>query len=76
MKPGSKDKNLNQTTVSFHRPIQYYTKLFAATGFVVARLEEWISHRRSSDGPRQKEEDRMRSEIPLFLFMEIRKSAK
>ena len=77
MRPGSsKDGGIGQITVSFHRPIQYYTKLFAATGFAVTRLEEWVSHRRSENGPRQKEEDRMRSEIPLFLFMEIRKTAK
>lgn len=77
MKPGSsKGKVSDQMTVSFHRPLQYYTKLFAATGFAVTRLEEWISHRRSESGPRQKEEDRMRSEIPLFLFMEIKKFPK
>jgi ubiquinone/menaquinone biosynthesis C-methylase UbiE len=77
MKPGSsKNENTDQITVSFHRPIQYYTKLFAATGFVLTRLEEWISHRCSQSGPRQKEEDRMRDEIPMFLFMEIRKNAK
>lgn len=77
MKPGSsKNTSPDQVTVSFHRPIQYYTKLFAAIGFAITRLEEWISHRHSESGPRQKEEDRMRSEIPLFLFMEIKKTAK
>jgi ubiquinone/menaquinone biosynthesis C-methylase UbiE len=77
MRPGSsKNENPNQMTVSFHRPIQYYTKLFAATGFVVTRLEEWISHRHSETGPRQKEEDRMRGEIPLFPFMEIKKAIR
>jgi len=72
MKPGSEASD--QTTVSFHRPLQYYLKLFSASGFVLTRLEEWISDKHSQNGPRQKEEDRMRSEIPLFLFMEIRKS--
>lgn len=77
MKPGSsKDEVSSQTTVSFHRPIQYYSKLFAATGFAITHLEEWVSHKHSQNGPRQKEEDRMRSEIPLFLFMEIRKATK
>lgn len=76
MKPGSSKESSDQMTVSFHRPIQYYTKLFAATGFAVTRLEEWISHKHSQSGPRQKEEDRMRSEIPLFLFMEIQKNIK
>lgn len=77
MKPGSAESEKpDQLTVSFHRPIQYFTKLFAATSFVVTRLEEWISHKHSQSGPRQKEEDRMRSEIPLFLFMEIRRAAR
>ena len=77
MKPGlSKNKSSDQMTVSFHRPIQYYAKLFAATGFIIARLEEWISHKHSEAGPRQKEEDRMRGEIPLFLFVEIQKKVK
>ena len=74
MKPGtSQNSKSEEITVSFHRPLQYYTKLFAATGFAVTRLEEWISHKHSQSGPRQKEEDRMRSEIPLFLFMELKK---
>lgn len=77
MNPGASKKEAGgQVTVSFHRPIQYYTKLFAATSFAVTRLEEWISHKHSQVGPRQKEEDRIRSEIPLFLFMEIRRLSK
>jgi ubiquinone/menaquinone biosynthesis C-methylase UbiE len=77
MKPGSSQNiKSDQLTVTFHRPLQFYTKLFAATGFVVAKLEEWISHKNSQSGPRQKEEDRMRSEIPLFLFIELQKSRK
>ena len=77
MNPGkAEDGSGSQVTVSFHRPLQYYTKLFAATGFAISRLEEWISHKHSEAGPRQKEEDRMRTEIPLFLFLEIRKLEK
>lgn len=77
MKPGSsRGESSDEITFSFHRPIQYYAKLFAAAGFAIVCLEEWISHKRSQSGPRQKEEDRVRSEIPLFLFMEIRKIVK
>jgi ubiquinone/menaquinone biosynthesis C-methylase UbiE len=68
MHPGTKN---SQETVSFHRPMQYYFKLFTAAGFNVGRLEEWISHKKSQAGPRQKEEDRIRSEIPMFLFLEL-----
>jgi len=75
MNPGVADKKASaaETTLSFHRPLQYYSKLFASAGFAIARLEEWVSHKQSGAGPRQKEEDRMRSEIPLFLFIELRK---
>ena len=61
------------TTVSFHRPLQYYFKTLANSGFVVARLEEWLSHRESELGPRKNAEDKARKEIPLFLFLEVLK---
>lgn len=60
-------------TTSFHRPLQYYFKLLANNGFVVARLEEWLSHKESEQGPRKVAEDSARMEIPLFLLMEVRK---
>jgi ubiquinone/menaquinone biosynthesis C-methylase UbiE len=69
MHPGS---NPNQITVSFHRPLQYYFKLFAAAGFAVTRLEEWISHRASDPGSRAEAENSARKEIPLFLFLEAK----
>jgi ubiquinone/menaquinone biosynthesis C-methylase UbiE len=70
MHPGQKMSH--DTTVSFHRPLQYYFKLLANAGFSVTRLEEWISDKSSEEGPRQKEEDRMRKEIPLFMMIEAR----
>jgi ubiquinone/menaquinone biosynthesis C-methylase UbiE len=68
MHPGAKP---NEKTISFHRPLQYYIKLMGNGGFAVTRLEEWISHKKSEPGPRQKEEDRMRKEIPLFMALEL-----
>ena len=62
-------------TTSFHRPLQYYFKLLANNGFVIARLEEWLSHKESEEGPRKEAEDRARKEIPLFLFLEARTSS-
>jgi ubiquinone/menaquinone biosynthesis C-methylase UbiE len=70
MHPGA---DPSEETVSFHRPLQYYMKLIGNTGFAVTRLEEWISHRISEQGPRRKEEDRMRKEIPLFMMLELKK---
>jgi len=58
------------TTLSFHRSFQMYFKALAKEGFAVTRLEEWISHRKSQNGPRAAVEDRARKEIPLFLFLE------
>lgn len=60
-------------TVSFHRPLQVYIKALTKAGFVVSRLEEWISHKKSEAGPRQQAEDTARKEIPLFLCIEARK---
>lgn len=70
MNPSKRD---SKTTISFHRPLQYYFKTLANNGFVVARLEEWLSHRESEKGPRKNAEDKARKEIPLFLFLEILK---
>ncbi|KKW11074.1 MAG: hypothetical protein UY50_C0021G0008 [Parcubacteria group bacterium GW2011_GWA2_49_9] len=67
MAPGKKG---GPTTISFHRPLQLYVKALAKNGFVITRLEEWISHRKSESGPRAVAEDRARKEIPLFLFLE------
>ncbi len=71
MHPGADPK---VKTVSFHRPIQYYMKLMGNAGFAAKRMEEWISNKKSQKGGRQKEEDRMRLEIPLFLAIELVKA--
>ncbi len=68
MHPGAKP---DEKTVSFHRPLQFYMKLLRGAGFAATRIEEWISHKESEKGPRQKEEDRMRKEIPLFMALEF-----
>lgn len=68
MHPGAKP---HEKTISFHRSLQYYFKLIGNTGLAVRRLEEWVSHRKSEPGPRQKEEDRTRKEIPLFMALEL-----
>jgi ubiquinone/menaquinone biosynthesis C-methylase UbiE len=63
----------NLTTISFHRPLQSYFKALNSAGLAVTRLEEWISHKQSQEGPRAAEEDRTRKEIPLFMCIETRK---
>ncbi len=67
MNPGGKDK---KHTVSFHRPLQFWSKALKKAGLAIVRIEEWESHKKSEPGPRQKAEDRARKEIPLFFAVE------
>lgn len=60
-------------TVSFHRPLQFYFKIFFKLGFAATRLEEWNSNKKSEPGPRGKAEDKVRKEIPLFLYLGVKK---
>lgn len=69
MHPG---KGKSAHTISYHRSLQDFFKLLTTAGFAVTKLEEWISHRKSERGPRQKAEDIARKEIPMFLLLEAR----
>ena len=73
MTQGIKDPHKKKFTLSFHRPLQVYFKAFAKAGFVVVRLEEWVSHKTSDKGPRKDAEDKARKEIPLFMCLELKK---
>ena len=70
MHPGDRPEEM---TISFHRPLQTFFKQFEKSGFCVAGLEEWISHKRSDSGPRAKAENRARAEIPLFLYLGLQR---
>ncbi|MFZ2038403.1 MAG: methyltransferase domain-containing protein [Minisyncoccia bacterium] len=70
MHPGQEK---SESTISFHRPLQLYFKNLAKNKFVITRLEEWTSHKKSTKGPRQKAEDKSRHEIPLFMMIEAKK---
>ena len=70
MAPG---KQTGANTWSFHRSMQDYMKVFAANGFAITRLEEWISHKKSEKGPRSEAEDTSRKEFPLFMCIELTK---
>jgi SAM-dependent methyltransferase len=67
MHPG---KDPSAVTISYHRPLQYFVKALARSGFVVSNMEEWVSNRESDSGPRAKAENRARAEFPLFLYLE------
>ena len=69
MHPGEEK---GEQTISYHRSLQDFFKALSKNNFAVSKLEEWISHRESQEGPRQKAEDIARKEIPLFLMLETR----
>jgi len=73
MNPGEKDNKKKEYTVSFHKSLQSYFKIFQKNGFVVSNLEEWSSDKKSQVGPRQQAEDKARQEIPMFLLLELTK---
>jgi hypothetical protein len=67
MNPGTPGRKM---TVSFHRPLQIYSKTLANAGFAILRIEEWTSHKASQAGPKKTAEDKARKEIPLFMCLE------
>lgn len=73
MTPGEKNPKKKIKTISFHRSLQDYMKIFSKNGLCISRLEEWISHKQSGSGPRQIAEDKARKEIPMFMCLEIKK---
>lgn len=49
MTPGSRTNKV--MTMTYHRPLQVYSKAFGKVGFAITKIEEWISHRKSEAGP-------------------------
>ncbi len=68
MNPAAEGKG--EKTISFHRPLQVYSKTLANASFSISRIEEWTSHKQSEKGPRQIAENKARKEIPLFMCLE------
>jgi ubiquinone/menaquinone biosynthesis C-methylase UbiE len=71
MTPGSKKDKI--ITLSYHRPLQTYSKAFSKEGFGIVKIEEWISHKKSEKGPMAKAEDKSRKEIPMFMCLVLKK---
>ncbi len=69
MHPGTRQ---SAETISYHHSLQDFFKALTKNNFAITRLEEWISHKQSGKGPRQKSEDLARKEFPLFLLLEAR----
>jgi len=70
MTPGTGNESKKKNTISFHRPLQLYFNALVENSFLLGRLEELVSNKKSETGPRQKAEDKARKEIPLFMIIE------
>lgn len=70
MNPGELQDHKKVFTISFHRPLQTFIKVLVKHGFLVRRLEEWGSHKRTTEGPRRDAENLARKEIPMFMCIE------
>jgi ubiquinone/menaquinone biosynthesis C-methylase UbiE len=57
-------------TWTFHKPIESYVKSLRNAGLLIDAMEEWPSHKTSTNGPRAHAENVARKEIPLFLAMQ------
>lgn len=72
MQPGKK-VGKHAHTVSFHRPLSVFVNHLAKNGFAITKLDELISHR-TSVGTKAVAENTSRSEFPLFMCIEAKKS--
>ncbi len=71
LNPHKGSKKVN--SITFHRSLQWYMKAFKKSGFAITSIEEWISHKKSQIGTRQKAEDTARKEFPMFMVLELKK---
>jgi ubiquinone/menaquinone biosynthesis C-methylase UbiE len=60
------DNRDNKTTYSYHYPLSAYCEMLSDNGFLIERIEEWVSPKKSEGGMAQIE-DKARKEIPLFM---------
>lgn len=62
-------KNSTIKTWSFHHSLSTYSQYLHQAGFVIEKIEEWCSDKKS-EGGRAKMEDFSRLEFPLFLAIQ------
>lgn len=66
------NRGQNIRTYSYHYPLSVYSEMIADNGFLIERIEEWVSPKKS-EGVMAKVEDRARAEFPLFMAMVAKK---
>jgi ubiquinone/menaquinone biosynthesis C-methylase UbiE len=68
--PGKRE---SENTWSYHYPLSAYSEMLFDNGFVIEKIEEWISDKKST-GSNAKVEDKARKEFPLFMAIIARKN--
>jgi SAM-dependent methyltransferase len=63
MHPGDKT---SPVTWSYHLPIESYSEILFENGFVIEKIEEWTSEKKS-EGKMARAENRARDEFPMFM---------
>lgn len=66
------DKKNNQISFSYHYSLSAISEMLTDNGFVINKIEEWISNKKS-EGKMAIIEDRARREFPLFLAIKARR---
>lgn len=69
------DKKNNQLSWSYHYPLSAISEMLGDNGFLIEKIEEWVSDKKS-EGGRAKIEDRARREFPLFMAITAKKDEK
>lgn len=62
--PGQMEKS--EMTWSFHHPLSKYSESLFQNGFLMEKIEEWVSDKKSTGG-KARMENRSREEIPMFM---------
>lgn len=65
-------KTNSENTWSFHYPLSAYSEMLFDNGFVIEKIEEWVSDKKST-GSKAEMEDKSRNEFPLFMTILARK---
>ena len=68
--PGKFERS--EKTWSFHHPLAKYSEELFKNGFVIEKIDEWVSDKKSTGG-KAKMENRAREEIPMFMAILAKK---
>lgn len=65
------DKKNNEISYSYHYPLSFYSEILFDNGFLIEKIEEWVSPKKST-GSKAEIEGKARAEIPLFMAIVAR----